>query len=265
MPTDDGMTPSDEYQDWIDQYGEDEETENTPKWKTKDGKVMKITEMTDSHLLNAHRYCRRKQDDYHQMLTASAHPIWAPRGDGACEAFDRELDELSEVSFQAAIAEKYLLQEIEKRGLTPLEFKPTDPLPSGKLVEDLGFAQIYKLEDRKVNEQDTTQDNKKSHITHNFFIAGVQFHQLHKVLNLLEEGDVLELVPEPTNKFDPNAVRIEYNTSQEQIMCGYVPKKFSAAVAGAISIGKRLECKIEKLNPGSKPWEQCKVNIVEVK
>lgn len=116
-----------------------------------------------------------------------------------------------------------------------------------------------------MNEKDTTQDNEKAHITHNFFIAGVQFHQLHKVLNLLEEGDNLALVPEPTNKYDPNAVRIECFLQDGDIMCGYVPKKFSAEISAAISIGKRLECKIEKLNPGSKPWEQCKVTIEEVK
>lgn len=116
-----------------------------------------------------------------------------------------------------------------------------------------------------MNEQDTTQDDKSANITHNFFIAGVQFHQLHRVLNLLEEGDAFELVPEPTNKYDSNAVRIEYNTSDDQVMCGYVPKKFSAEVSAMITIGKRLECKIETLTPGAKPWEQCKVTIREVK
>ena len=116
-----------------------------------------------------------------------------------------------------------------------------------------------------MNEQDTTKDDKSASITHNFFIAGVQFHQLHKLLNLIESGDTFELVPEPTNKYDPNAVRIEYNTSNEQIMCGYVPKKFSAEVSAMITIGKRLECKIEEINPGSNPWEQCRVIIEEVK
>lgn len=125
------------------------------------------------------------------------------------------------------------------------------------------FEEDVRLEkDRIIN---TTKDAPEKHIAHNFFIAGVQFHELHKVIKSLEIGNNFELVPEPTNKFDPNAVRLEYNTSNETIMCGYIPKKFSAEVAAMISIGKCLECKIIELNPEKKPWEQCKVTIEEVK
>jgi len=98
-----------------------------------------------------------------------------------------------------------------------------------------------------------------------FFIAGVQHHQLHRVLKDLKTNEILELVPEPINKFDPNAVRIEHSATEENIMCGYVPKKFSAEIAAMIGLGKHLICEIEELNKEAKPWEQCKVTIKEVK
>ena len=98
-----------------------------------------------------------------------------------------------------------------------------------------------------------------------FFIAGVQFHQLKTIIDKLEVGQNFELILEPTNKFDPNATRIEYFTvDHEQVMCGYVPKKFSAEVSALLAIGTPLECIIIKLNRNAKPWEQCKVEIKEV-
>jgi len=93
-----------------------------------------------------------------------------------------------------------------------------------------------------------------------FYIAGVQHHQMNKVLDFLEEGMELELVPEPENKFDPNAVRIVFDGT----MLGYVPKKFSSEVSGAIELGVELECIISKFNKSASPWEQCEVLISEI-
>ena len=89
-----------------------------------------------------------------------------------------------------------------------------------------------------------------------FFIAGVQHHQLHKVLAELQLGTKLDLVPEPTNKFDPNAIRIQYKDT----MCGYVPKRFSSEISAALEVGT-LTCTIITLNKTSRPWEQCEVEI----
>ena len=97
-----------------------------------------------------------------------------------------------------------------------------------------------------------------------FYIAGVQFHELHTVQNEIKVGDNLLMTLEPTNKFDPNAVRIEDVTFERRVMLGYVPKKFSSEVNAAITIGKSLECVVTEINPGAKPWEKCKVEIREV-
>lgn len=96
-----------------------------------------------------------------------------------------------------------------------------------------------------------------------FFIAGVQHHQYKEIFNDVVVGDSLLLIPEPTNKFDPNAVRIEYGRHDKQTMLGYVPKKFSSEVASAFEIF-RLECELVEFDKSAKPWEMFKVEIRRV-
>lgn len=102
--------------------------------------------------------------------------------------------------------------------------------------------------------------------TRRFFIAGVQHHNLKDCINCLETGDYLVLTPEPTNKYDPNAVRIEYLTdgAEELVMLGYVPRKFSSEIAGLLEVETPLSCVIVTLNKSAKPWEMCEVVIEEV-
>jgi hypothetical protein len=95
-----------------------------------------------------------------------------------------------------------------------------------------------------------------------FFVAGVQFHQLKTVIKGIQPGDILTLRAEPTNKYDPNAVRIELG----DVMLGYVPAKqgnLSAKVSGLLQI-ERLLCRVLEVNPDAKTWEQLKVEIVSM-
>lgn len=93
-----------------------------------------------------------------------------------------------------------------------------------------------------------------------FYIAGVQHHSMYKVLKDLEVGYLLDLIREPENKFDPNAVRIEHNDT----MLGYVPAKFSAGAAAILDVGGDIICEIIELNPTARPWEQCKVLLTVI-
>lgn len=97
-----------------------------------------------------------------------------------------------------------------------------------------------------------------------FYIAGVQYHEMKNVIGTLEEGDSLDLIPEPSNKYDPNAVRIEVMHLGASVMLGYVPRKFSPEVRAALDIGTDLQCQITRLSPAAKPWEQCMVCIEEL-
>lgn len=102
-----------------------------------------------------------------------------------------------------------------------------------------------------------------------FFIAGVQFRPRAEINTAVEEmkvGDKLTLCPEPTNKFDPNAVQILTNIEGDQedhagIFLGYVPKKFSSEVSGMLGIGAPVICTVDEVNPAAKTYEMIKVTV----
>lgn len=103
-----------------------------------------------------------------------------------------------------------------------------------------------------------------------FYIAGVQFRPQTEIKAAAKEmkvGGLLKLYPEPSNKFDPNAVKI-YSIpdppSDEAYFLGYVPKKFSSEVSALLSIGAPVECVIDEVNPEAKTYEMFKVTIKEV-
>jgi hypothetical protein len=103
--------------------------------------------------------------------------------------------------------------------------------------------------------------------TYEFYVAGVQFHDLKTCIGEIKEGDQLNLENDPENIYDSNAVKIQYcrETSDgvESIMTGFVPKKFSASVTAAMIIAEQ-KCVVTQLNPSAKHWEQLKVRIKEV-
>src|SRR4030067_322468 len=96
-----------------------------------------------------------------------------------------------------------------------------------------------------------------------FYVAGVQHHYLHTILKEVEEGDTVTLLPEPTNKFDKNAIKLIYESplSDEGVMIGYVPKKISAEVLAFITTGGAKLCTVIKFSPEEKQWNQLKVRI----
>lgn len=105
---------------------------------------------------------------------------------------------------------------------------------------------------------------KEHKVIKSFFIAGVQHHEMKTVIGEIEDGNIFALVREPSNKYDPNAVRIEYVGRDESVMLGYVPAKFSSEIGAFIEIGRKLSCVVVELNKEAKPWEWCKVEIREI-
>lgn len=110
------------------------------------------------------------------------------------------------------------------------------------------------------------EDKPIYRVTNKFFIAGVQYHRMKEVINDLKVGYSLSLNPDPTNLFDPNAIKImqgvvKPDMETESIMLGFVPKKFSSSINMLIEIGNRIECVITFLDKKLKPWEQCEVEI----
>ena len=97
-----------------------------------------------------------------------------------------------------------------------------------------------------------------------FYVAGVQHHDLKLVIDELIEENVaieLQLKPEPTNKYDKNAIKIMFNSK----MLGYVPARLSAQVLAFIAVAECPVCETIKVTPEAKPWNQLLVKIYDEK
>lgn len=97
-----------------------------------------------------------------------------------------------------------------------------------------------------------------------FYVAGVQHHEIYKCLKEMEVDQHLMMEPEPTNKYDANAIRLEYSSENvESVMIGFVPAKISADVSAMLEIWDDVICQIIELNKDEKPWKQVKVVVKE--
>ena len=97
-----------------------------------------------------------------------------------------------------------------------------------------------------------------------FYVAGVQFrprHEIDQAAKGLSAGDKLVLMPEPTNKFDPNAVQIQTIGGERAIFLGYIPKKFSSEVSAMLGIGAPVICTVDEVNPSAKTYEMIKITV----
>ena len=98
-----------------------------------------------------------------------------------------------------------------------------------------------------------------------FYIAGVQFHKSVSIQDKLKEGDELTIRPEPTNKFDPNAVALLYlDEDLGDVMVGYVPAKFSGEISALLLTAEEVTCTLTEVNLTNKTWERFRVEIKEV-
>jgi hypothetical protein len=70
--------------------------------------------------------------------------------------------------------------------------------------------------------------------------AGLAHHEAKAVWDRLKVGDPLELVREPSNVHDPNAVRVDWNRRA----LGYIPRGENEPVARQLDRGNRLEARI---------------------
>jgi len=75
-------------------------------------------------------------------------------------------------------------------------------------------------------------------------LAGMQHHTTEGVRAALAGapiGRVLALVPEPTNKFDPCAVKV---VDKGMDMIGYIPRTHSGMVSRLLANGYDVRCKL---------------------
>jgi hypothetical protein len=83
-------------------------------------------------------------------------------------------------------------------------------------------------------------------------LAGSQYYALGEFWQEIKVGDGLDLIREPDNRHDRNAIRIEWRGHQ----LGYVPRAENRVVAAALDAGEHLSARVSSLSDNKNPWRR---------
>jgi hypothetical protein len=93
------------------------------------------------------------------------------------------------------------------------------------------------------------------------FIAGYQYHRGPALESQMRMGDTLNLVREPANPHDRQAVALCWRGER----LGYVPRRCNGAIARRLDAGERLDCRLTRLHDRAAPWERVEFAVREVR
>lgn len=88
-------------------------------------------------------------------------------------------------------------------------------------------------------------------------LAGFRYHEAKAVFSDIRLGDRLELVREPDNPYDANAVRVEWRGKK----LGYVPRRQNAALAWAMDRGEPVSARVSRLREHRNPQERIQFEV----
>lgn len=97
-----------------------------------------------------------------------------------------------------------------------------------------------------------TQAESIRMLVQNSPLAGSQYYALGDFWTEIKVGDALELIREPDNKHDHNAIRVEWRGHK----LGYVPRAQNSAVAAAMDVGGRLTARVSSVSDNKNPWQR---------
>jgi len=91
-------------------------------WITADGQTILIEKMHDEHLLNVHRFLRKKEIEIQEFNKFYFSPLAPKKGADGFEETEEKYESFQiEVAPRLAKQVKIFMEEIVKRGLTPKE------------------------------------------------------------------------------------------------------------------------------------------------
>ncbi len=88
-------------------------------------------------------------------------------------------------------------------------------------------------------------------------LAGFRYHEAKTVFSDMRLGDRLDLVREPNNPYDANAVRVEWRGNK----LGYVPRRQNAAPPGGRDRGESLSARVSRLREHRNPQERIQFEV----
>lgn len=91
-------------------------------------------------------------------------------------------------------------------------------------------------------------------------VAGFQFYDGDRQWDTLCPNDTLQLIPEPENPHDNQAVKVMW----KGIQLGYVPRRDNTAISQMLSRRQLLVARIGELQESSDPWARVTMKIYMV-
>lgn len=88
-------------------------------------------------------------------------------------------------------------------------------------------------------------------------LAGYQYHAGAAVWGALKVGDTLKLAREPDNRYDRNAVRVEWQGHH----LGYLPRAENRDIAAELDRGAKVEARIARLREADNPWQRVLIDV----
>jgi len=88
-------------------------------------------------------------------------------------------------------------------------------------------------------------------------LAGFRYYEGKQLWGEMKVGDVLQLVREPDNSHDANAVRVEWQGHK----LGYVPRADNEALARFMDRGSKAEARITRLKKSRNPWQRMEFEV----
>jgi hypothetical protein len=88
-------------------------------------------------------------------------------------------------------------------------------------------------------------------------LAGFRYHEARAVWNELAPGDALQLVREPDNPHDANAIAVFWRDRK----IGYLPRTQNAALAWAMDRGESPGARISRLRMHRNPRKRIEIEV----
>jgi len=119
-------------------------------WVTNNGRKVRVEDMEDKHLLNAHRFVCNQIVRIQEATESFFHPVFGPPEGSMAEFYaEREMEEAWDRELRLLKWKGVFEREIGRRGLTPLKCRKKRKLPDAKLVGHEGSIKVFKLGERK--------------------------------------------------------------------------------------------------------------------
>ena len=94
------------------------------------------------------------------------------------------------------------------------------------------------------------------------FVRGFRHYEGPSLISQMKEGDMLELVREPDNEYDPSAIALHWNERK----IGFVPAEDNEILSKLLDIGiPELIAEITFLQPAAAAWENVRIAISVLK